>query len=60
MITELASLTIQMKCLQESKQAQLVRTELPQYQKSARYPRRSSHKEKVAETNHKMEQFFAP
>ena len=49
-----------MKGLQESKQAQLVQTELPQYQKSGRPPGRPSKKEMVADTNHKMEQYFAP
>ena len=49
-----------MKGLQEAKQAQLVQTELPQYQNSGRPPGRPSYKEKAAETNHKMEQFFTP
>ncbi len=49
-----------MKCLQEAKQAQLVKTELPQYQKTGKGPGRPSFKQKLAESNLKMQQFFAP
>ena len=46
-----------MKGLQESKQAQLVQTD--KYQKSGRPRGRPSEKEKVAESNHKINQYFA-
>ena len=60
-IAEFASLAVQMKCLQESKQVQLVQThQFPVYVKTERKPGRPSLREKVAESNHKMEQFFAP
>ena len=60
-IAEFAALAVQMKCLQESKQAQLVQShQFPVYQKTGRKPGRPSLREKVAESNHKMEQFFAP
>ena len=50
-----------MKYLQESRQAHLVQThQFPVYEKTGRKPGRPSLKEKVAESNHKMEQFFAP
>ena len=60
-IAEFAALAVQMKCLQESKQAELVQShQFPVYQKTGRKPGRPSLREKVAERNHKMEQFFAP
>ncbi len=59
-IAEFTSLTIQMKYLQEAKQAKLVLTGLPQYQKSEKGPGRPFLKEKMVESNHKIELFFAP
>ncbi len=48
-IMEFASLAVQMKCLQESRQTQLVQTQqFPTYQKTARGPGIPSLKEKFA------------